>query len=275
MNLHDLDTPFEPHQIIEYAKDGNTVVRHRHEMQPICGPFYKGREEQDDIGMMVYPIYQVFDASKAGQILVKKSRTVDGLTSEQLEQWARENRMDTLERYLERCDEAISANGYFKNAEIEFIRQFDESRAARCTASREAYLRAREEKEARERMQREAENRKFVQEMNEKAEEQVQAAVSAIKGDGLLRNESVSIYKSRYTCSTYSVVNLLMRRYGIDVPLRTQGWINEKLIAVQIRNGRTSSVEYRSSRTSRKGSQSFSQHMNALIAAIRASKEAA
>ncbi len=50
--------------------------------------------------------------------------------------------------------------------------------------------------------------------------------------------------KSRYDSSTYSIVNHLMRRYQVDVPLRAQGWINDKLISVTIENGKCEHLRY-------------------------------
>lgn len=41
-----------------------------------------------------------------------------------------------------------------------------------------------------------------------------------------------------------SIVNYLMRKYGVNVPLRTQGWINEKLTSVTIENGKCEHLRY-------------------------------
>lgn len=35
-----------------------------------------------------------------------------------------------------------------------------------------------------------------------------------------------------------------MRKYGVNVPLRTQGWINEKLTSVTIENGKCEHLRY-------------------------------
>lgn len=40
------------------------------------------------------------------------------------------------------------------------------------------------------------------------------------------------------------IVNHIMRRYQVDVPLRTQGWINDKLISVTIENGKCEHLRY-------------------------------
>ena len=41
-----------------------------------------------------------------------------------------------------------------------------------------------------------------------------------------------------------SIVLFLMRRYKVDVPLRTQGWICSKLANVTIKDGRCDGLQY-------------------------------
>lgn len=72
----------------------------------------------------------------------------------------------------------------------------------------------------------------------------IDLAIRTIRGGGTLKNEPISLYKSRYDSSTYSIVNHIMRRYQVDVPLRTQGWINDKLISVTIENGKCEHLRY-------------------------------
>ena len=58
-----------------------------------------------------------------------------------------------------------------------------------------------------------------------------------------------------------------MRRYGIDIPLRTQGWINGRLTSVTIRDGRCSSVQYLRSKRGQ-CSETFFGCMDKLIRAV-------
>ena len=90
----------------------------------------------------------------------------------------------------------------------------------------------------------EEQDRAFCEERNRKAEQMIDLAIRTIRGGGTLKNEPISLYKSRYDSSTYSIVNHLMRRYQVDVPLRTQGWINDKLISVTIENGKCEHLRY-------------------------------
>ena len=65
MNLNDLNTPFERHKIIHFAKDGNTVVHRSYEMQPIEGTLYKSRVEKDKWGEL-YHLFVVFPGIEQG-----------------------------------------------------------------------------------------------------------------------------------------------------------------------------------------------------------------
>ena len=90
----------------------------------------------------------------------------------------------------------------------------------------------------------EAEERAFCEEQNRLSEQAVQEAIRTIKDGGVLQNQTVKFYRSRYRCNAFSIVNYLMRKYGVNVPLRTQGWINEKLTSVTIENGKCEHLRY-------------------------------
>ena len=67
-----------------------------------------------------------------------------------------------------------------------------------------------------------------------------------------------------------------MRQYQVEVPLRTQGWINDKLVNATVKGGKCEHLQYFCSKGGR-GSQKFFECMNALIRAVTAqmSEEAA
>ena len=120
------------------------------------------------------------------------------------------------------------------------------------------------------------EEKAYCEAQNKKAEEMISAAIQSIHEDGILKNTTIVFYQSRYHSSSYSIVNYLMRLYHVDVPLRTQGWINDKLHSATIQDGKCEYLQY----LRRKGgrcSQKFFDCMNALIQAVtaQASEEAA
>ena len=138
---------------------------------------------------------------------------------------------------------------------------------ARC-AELSAIYNAMRQEEDRARAVRAAEEEKaFCEERNTLADQAVADAVRIIREGGELKNETVTFYRSRYDASASSIVLYLMRRYGIDVPLRTQGWINSKLIDAAIKDGYCGSLHYWRSKRGR-GSAAFYEYMNKLIRAV-------
>ena len=63
-----------------------------------------------------------------------------------------------------------------------------------------------------------------------------------------------------------------MREYHIDVPLRTQGWINEKLTSVTIENGKCEHLRYMRAKSAQ-CSQRFFDCMSELIHNVCAETE--
>ena len=125
------------------------------------------------------------------------------------------------------------------------------------------------EKDRERKAKADAEDRAYCQERNQRAEQQVQEAIRIIREGGVLRNDTVEFYRGRHDSSACSIVLYLMRRYQVDVPLRTQGWITSKLAAATIADGRCSNLQFWG-RKSDRASQRFVDCMNELIHAVAA-----
>lgn len=97
---------------------------------------------------------------------------------------------------------------------------------ARCAELSVAYRAMRQEERQASAARAAEEEKAFCEEQNRIAEQAVSDAVRIIREGGELKNDTVTFYRSKYEASSCSVVLYLMRRYGIDVPLRTQGWIS-------------------------------------------------
>ena len=131
------------------------------------------------------------------------------------------------------------------------------------------------EKRQRERAERaarvEAEERAYCEAENQKAEQAVSEATQIIRNGGVLKNVPVRFFRSRYDARSYSIVNYLMRLYHVEVPLRTQGWVNNKLTEVTIQNGRCSGFRYLRAKNG-SPSEKFYSCMNELIRAVAEQK---
>lgn len=129
----------------------------------------------------------------------------------------------------------------FGSCAICIVHNYDEALGKRRIRD----YRKKEDEVAKERRTKaEAEERAFCEEQNRLSEQAVQEAIRTIKDGGVLQNQTVKFYRSRYRCNAFSIVNYLMRKYGVNVPLRTQGWINEKLTSVTIENGKCEHLRY-------------------------------
>ena len=139
-----------------------------------------------------------------------------------------------------------------------------------CVDLSATYRQRHEAKDRERRAKAEAEEKAYCEERNRVAEQKVEAAVRIIKEGGVLQNDTVEFYRARHDSSAYSIINHLTRKYGVDVPLRTQGWINEKLHSVTIKNGRCEQLQYMRHMRSKgaKCSQKFFECMDNLISAV-------
>ena len=159
--------------------------------------------------------------------------------------------------------------------DIEYAKNVAPELEQALTESRLAFKRRRDAEYAERAEKRAAEEAAFVKEKNDEAEGIVEAAEHTIRVGGTLGNDCVTFYRSKYDCSTYSVVNHLFRKYGISVPLRTQGWINDRLYDVEIKDGKCGSFRYqRSARSRTTASTVFGTYMNLLIEAVTTAKKA-
>ena len=140
---------------------------------------------------------------------------------------------------------------------------------AQCQELSAVYRAKQEEERAARRAHAEAEEKACCEEQNRAAEQAVSAAIQILRNGGVLENTTVKFYQSRYSASCYSIVNYLMRLYHVEVPLRTQGWINDKLFSATIRDGKCEHLQYYRRKNCR-CSQKFFDCMNALIRAVMA-----
>ena len=139
---------------------------------------------------------------------------------------------------------------------------------ARCVELSAAYKTMRREEQQAIAAREAEEDKAFCEEQNRIAEQAVTDAIQVIRSGGILNNDQVTFYRSRYDASSYSIVLHLMRKYSIDVPLRTQGWINGKLVSATIKDGRCGHVKFLRSRKGR-CSETIFTYMDKLIQEIK------
>ena len=151
----------------------------------------------------------------------------------------------------------------------DFIGALVMNELARCVELSAVYRAKQQAKHEAYQVHRAAEDKAYCDEQNKKAQQTVSQALQTIREGGVLKNTRVTFYHTRYDTHSYFIVNYLMRQYQIDVPLRTQGWITERLSSITIWGGRCGGICYLRSKHGRP-SKTFYKYMDALIQAVTA-----
>lgn len=149
----------------------------------------------------------------------------------------------------------------------DFIGALIMNELARCVELSAAYQAKRQAENEAIDVYYEREEQEFCKRLNREAEQTVSAALEIIRNGGILKNETITFYQGRHDSRRHSIFNHLMRLYHVDVPLRTQGWISNKLVNAAIKNGKCEHLQFLRSKGGR-CSQKFFQCMNDLIRAV-------
>jgi len=180
----------------------------------------------------------------------------------------------TLEAYKNYIEKCFNNNQFINVAEIKLMELAGESQEyiQTLTDHRQKVLDLRERERNEKEQKREQEQKNYVDKENNKAIDIIWNAEQAIINKGKIKNVDVTLYKSRYDSNTSSLILHLMKFYNINVPLKTQGWINKALADVFYNNDNECwSYQYY---TSSKNSEVFSEYLDKLITAIYKKYEA-
>lgn len=159
MTLANLTTPFERRRMIEYGADGCKVVRHWYNVQHVSGPLYKGEDHANEYGEPEFELFIFFPGADTG-LLYQRMRHPDWFTAEKLMASVEREHFDSLEHMIAEFDSRMENDQFIGNAQIEFIRQFNQQRAARYAQYRLEYYARREEKERQKHLAEQAEEAK-------------------------------------------------------------------------------------------------------------------
>ncbi len=265
MRVENLTTPFETFRVITYNADQTKALYKNKSMQLITGSIYRGetiKEEYHDY----CDVYVCYDGMTVG-IWISSVRT--DYPIEYILSQVNYRGMDSLENFMAAVKTRLEKQDHFRFTEIEFIKHIAPELENQMWESRKAFAENQRKKRMEEAAQREAEDQAFIAEQNAKAEQIVNKAMEILRNGGKLENQIVTFYQSRYEHNSYSIVNYLMRKYGVNVPIRTQGWINNKLGSARIENGKCERLQYYRARGAQ-CSQKFFDCMNELLAKVNA-----
>lgn len=242
--LAEVETPFLPHRVITHRADGRGATYHNIKLQRICDCIYRSERGQgcDDGYCCIYACYpevpvglKLFETSTyelVGMLMDRIDRGMNG----------------SLEDYLTKVQLAIKNQVYFTQLDLEFIKNVRPEWVPAMEESKKIFLEKQERMEQESAKKREEAEQVQTQKLNEQTEQKINEAISVLQQGGVLENTLLKFYDNPYFCHQYYMVNYLMRKYGIKMPLRTQGWVNSKLEKVWIKDGSCIRVQFRTSK---------------------------
>ena len=178
-------------------------------------------------------------------------------TQEELHKLLKWLGMDGFKGYLHNLEES---HNWIRNTEIFALADNGETELA--IHYQEYHDRLKVEHEEKERLQREEYERQERERQKKHQEEiaaQLNQAERKIKERKDLKNDLID---------GKSIVLCLMDKYGIKVPIKTQGWFNQKLAFVKWIDGKITYSYYRTKETN--GSQTAFKYLNMLEEAVNA-----
>lgn len=270
MKLNELTTEYEQHKVFMYASDGNKVVRHNKKMRKVADNIYVGEVEEDCYGQKSFSVYLVFDGVECGVWAgscpgwyLEEDDGVERVVN-------RVGNHNTVDGILSTVNNLIAESTHITLLMVEFVNQIKPELLPAMMESRLLYSERKAKENAERRAKQEAEDAEYVRQKNEIADRIVNKAIEILRNGGILNNDDVVIYKSRYDSSTYSVVNYLCRKYGVKLPLRTAGWVNDCLANLQIENDKCENLQYYKRTKNTTASNAIYGYINQLIAAVKA-----
>ena len=156
--------------------------------------------------------------------------------------------ISTTDGLIAHIEELVKQDAHIRLSLIEVAKHIAPERVPVYMSAREKRIRRLQEESEKRRAEKQETYRKYIEETNVAAAALEQACFSAFKEDGDIRNQTITTAqadKDGYPIkSSTSILLYLLRKYGIHVPLKTQGWINNSLHSVKICDGSVSRVVY-------------------------------
>lgn len=264
MKLNELTGEFEKRRTICYKADKNTITYHNREMQRVDGNLYKGQTEERGYDQSC-TLYVCYPEQK---VAMEIGEFHESYSVEEIMEMYREQGLDAQEVFVEEIKKRIQNQQHIQLTWVEYLKYIDPSLIEACMESRKSFAAKFAAKQEERREQQKVEEQKLVVKRNAAAEKTVAAAIETIRNGGTLKNDRVAFWRSPYDNREDSIFNYLMRKNGINVPIRTQGWINQKLIDVEISDEEIVSAHFWKSKNGRV-SEKFFLCMYELIHIIR------
>ena len=152
-------------------------------------------------------------------------------------------------------DGKIDRNKYFNLCELKYISKYYPDIYEKAKECREGIIEKNRQRYTTEKQEREEQYKSEVEKVNNNFNQRVQRIKSAIRLGSNIENEDLEFYKDNNYHNGKTVQNcflFLAKQYGINIPLATQGFINNKLVRYDFTTGSYSYYRNKNSKSSTK-----------------------
>ena len=256
-------------KLLQYAKDGNTVVTHHISAHPVVGNFYVYKTEPDEYG---YSIIYVIAAFQCGYGVYVSTMPTWAIDMEKLpskgEEFSPEGYFKTFfadyaneQAYLARMDKIMAENRYMRNLDIrmagEILRgspTFEEKLKEYTKYKYDHDTRAEKERQAK-REQYEKEQAEKEKKAQQEHEENLRAFCKQLLDGG-----------NRIEVNADLLFDVAVK-VGVQIPIRTKGWIRKSLRTITVSDGKVSVYQYIG-----RPSTVFHEYANQILSALQQSQ---
>lgn len=274
MKFSELPGTYEKRRVICYNSNQTKALYHNKEVKHLAENLYIGKPNPGDYNVTWYDVYTFFPGADVGMWIFSYDSVdyLDFETSlERIQNSAAYNLVDTQENFISKVKAFIARKdkAYLRFTEIELLKHVAPELVADAEKAKDAFTEERERKAKEREEKRREEDEAYCREQNAEAQKAIDEALEVIKNDGTLVNREIVLYNSRYDYKKTCTVAYLMREYGVNVPIRTMGFINNNLVNVIVENGKTKTYRYQKSGKS-KGSNAVFDSLEELYTRVRA-----
>jgi len=231
---------------ITFAKDGNTVVRpyktlysveqitHNAEHHNLYFEVVKGKEFWEENSYCLWDDLENF--------CIRIDWIPRYWTIEEFEEKLHNWKYFGVDGFFKRLKDLEKNGHHINKADIETCVILGNMELAKYyTEYRKERIRRQEEKRQAEIAEREAKEREKEEKHNAEVQKTIAEAENIIRKQGTL-------YNSEFEGKT--IVLYLLKKYGVNVPIKTQGWVNNALAKVWFQDGKITYSYYKSSKDS-------------------------
>ena len=261
MKLSECTKNYTKQRVIMYNRDQTKALYKNRLLSCVNGCIYVGEPVYDNYRNELFDVFAKFPGLPALWLNTFSGRCeINGM-----EQWDVIKDMASLDAFVEYMKRKIEDKNHIRLTEILLLENIDKKLAEDAVAAKAAF----EENLKRKHDERNRQDAEEAARRNAETMKEIEAAEQTIINGGELSNNPIIIYgKYTWERQSYTMIEYLMQKYGVEPKGRTKGWIRENLKRVEI-NDHAFTWHYQTSSKRKSSFDSAANSLSELIMKVR------